>query len=242
MEFHVERLEECASTQEEARRRARAGAPDGTVVVAKRQTEGHGQHGHAWFSPEGGLYLSVVLRGLADARLLTLAVGNAVADVMEVAGVEPRLKWVNDVLVDGRKIAGILVESESTGDRIDFLVVGIGVNVEGHAADWPAPVGRVATTLEDCLGPGSCASDMEGFLLEKVGQWVERLRAGRGDEVLAAWRRRDALLGKRVGLDPDGDLCAKVLGTARGVDDQGHLLIETDGHVTAYAAGRVFPA
>lgn len=240
MQFHVERLEECESTQEEARRRAQAGAPDGTVVVAQRQTGGHGQHGHAWHSPPGGLYLSLVVRGLDDARLVTLAAGNGVADVLEVAGVEPQLKWVNDVLVEGRKVAGILADAESTGERIDFLVVGIGLNVEGRAADWPAPLNRTAATLEDCLGPGSCASDIEGFLLEKVGQWIERLRVGRGDEVLAAWRRRDFLRGRRVGIDPDGDVCAKVVGVARGVDDDGHLLVESDGHVQAFATGRVF--
>src|SRR5687767_2126697 len=113
MEWAIERVASCPSTMDLARQKARAGAPEGTAIVAERMEAGRGTHGRAWHAPAGGLYLSFVLRGIHDPHLLTLALGNAVAEVLEVAGTDPRLKWVNDVLVDGRKIAGILVEGES---------------------------------------------------------------------------------------------------------------------------------
>jgi len=238
--WQVERVEEASSTNALAREQARGGTPDGTVIVAARQTGGHGQHGRAWHSPEGGLYLSIVLRDLDDPHLLTLALGNAVADVLEVAGAEPRLKWVNDVLVDGRKIAGILVEGESTGDRFDFLVAGIGVNVNGTTADWPTPLRGQAATLEEILGADSCIPDLESFLLEAAEGWVRKVREGRNDDIVAAWRRRDALQGKDAGFDPDGGDAPTMRGTVRGIDDDGRLLLETERGVEAFAAGRLF--
>ena len=239
MNWHIDRLESCASTQDEAAARARAGAPDGTVVVATRMEDGRGTHGRAWHAPEGGLYLSMVLRGLPSAQFLTLALGNAVADVLEVAGADVRLKWVNDVLVEGKKIAGVLVEAESTGDRLDFCIAGMGINVNGSAKDWPHPVNGLAITLQDVLGADQCIPDLETFLLQSVAGWLAKVRAGRGDEVVAAWRARDALRGHRVGIDPDGDLCVKVLGRAEGIDAAGRLLVGTDDGVQAFDNGSV---
>lgn len=236
MSWAVERLATCASTMDEAKGRARKGAPHGTVVVAEEQTGGRGTKGRPWHGPKGGLYLSVVLRGLKDPHLLTLALGNAVADALEVAGVEPRLKWVNDVLVGGRKVAGILVEAESTGDRIDFLVAGVGVNVNGHAADFPAEVSSLATTLEDELSCESCIPDLETLLLDSMARWVDRVAQGRDAEILAAYRARDALPGARIRILAEG---TETEGTAEGVDDAGHLLVRSGGVQKAVATGTV---
>lgn len=218
MAWTAEHLEVCENTMAEARQRALDGAPDGTVVVAERMEHGKGQHGHAWHAPEGGWYASVVLRDLQDPRLLTLALGNAVADVLEVAGAEPELKWVNDVLVDGKKVAGILVEGESTGDRFDFLVAGIGVNLNGTTVDWPDDLPTIATTLEEVLGVESCIEDTEPFLLDSLEAWVQKVRDGHRDDILEAFRRRDALRGKAVRV-------GGVEGEADGIDDEGRLRV-----------------
>ncbi len=239
MDWHIERLDRCESTQEECLERARLGAPQGSAVIAKTMDDGRGQHGRGWHAPQGGLYLSFVVRDL-DPRLLTLALGNAVADVLEVAGAEPRLKWVNDVWVAGKKVAGILVDAESTGDKLDFLVAGIGININGTAADWPSPLCDTAATLEDVLGADSCIEDLETYLLDAIGTWIERLQEGQDSQIVSAWRARDALIGKTVGFDPDGDFCTKVIGTAEGIDDHGRLLLATDEGRQAYAAGSVF--
>lgn len=237
----VERHAIVASTMDVAKERARAGAPDGTVVVAEEMTAGRGSHGRPWVAPKGGLYLSIVLRGLRDPHLLTLALGNAVADTLEVAGVEPRLKWVNDVFVAspdgglGKKVAGILVEAESTGAEFDFLVAGIGVNVNGTAAGLKG-LERSATTLEEQLGCDSCIPDLEALLLDSVGRWLERVRDGRDAEIVAAFRARDCLAGKGVRIS-DGR--AVVEGQADGIDDQGRLRVKTTSGPIAVATGTV---
>jgi BirA family transcriptional regulator, biotin operon repressor / biotin---[acetyl-CoA-carboxylase] ligase len=233
----IERLASVGSTMDVARDRARSGAPHGTVVVAEEMTAGRGTRGNAWAAPKGGLYLSIVLRDLADPHLLTLALGNAVCDALEVAGVEPRLKWVNDVLVGGRKVAGILVEAESTGSKLDFIVAGIGMNVNGTVDAFPADVRPLATTLESELGCESCVPDLEALLLQSVERWVGKVRDGHGDEILAACRARDALRGRQVVL---ADGATQMVGVADGIDDKGHLRIRgPDGSVHAFASGSV---
>jgi BirA family biotin operon repressor/biotin-[acetyl-CoA-carboxylase] ligase len=228
----VERVAVAASTMDLARLQARAGAPDRWAVVAEEMTAGRGTHERGWHAPKGGLYLSFVLRGLPDVRLVSLALGNAVADTLEVAGAEPRLKWVNDVWVDGRKVAGILVEGESTGSAVDFLVAGIGVNVNGHARAFPAPLDATAATLKDVLGCDSCVPDLEALLLHSVDRWLGMLRDGEGAQVVAAFRARDGLKGRRVRVEG-------VEGTAAGIDDQGHLLVQTAQGTQAVQSGSV---
>ncbi len=244
MGWTAERMDSVTSTMDVARQRARDGAPDGTVVVAEVMTAGRGTHGRAWASPRGGLYLSIVLRELPDPHLLTLALGNAVADTLEVAGVEPRLKWVNDVLVGGepggalgRKVAGILVEGEATGAHLDFLVAGIGINVNGHRDALPDEVRAIATTLEDELGCASCIPDLETLLLQAVERWVTKVREGRDAEVLAAFRARDALLGRDVLVIEDD---VQMRGTSQGIDDRGHLVVRgPDGTVKTFQSAMV---
>lgn len=238
----IERRATVGSTMDVAKELARKGAPHGTVLVADEMTGGRGTNGRPWVAPKGGLYLSLVLRGLDDPHLLTLALGNAVADTLEVAGVEPRQKWVNDVLVGGaaggplgKKIAGILVEGESTGDRFDFLVVGIGVNVNGPASAL-AGLGQTATTLEDELHCDSCIPDLETLLLDAVDRWVGKVREGRSAEVLEAFRSRDALRGRKVRVT-DGRQVTE--GVADGIDDRGRLLVRAPSGIVALSGGTV---
>lgn len=237
MSWTVERHPSVPSTMDLARQRARDGAPDGTVVVAEEMTAGRGTHGRSWCAPPGGLYLSMVLRGVEDPHLLTLALGNAVCDALEVAGAEPRLKWVNDVWVHDRKVAGILVEGESVGPRLEFLVAGIGVNVNGTRALFPADLQPTVATLEEELGCASCIPDLETLLLQSVESWLTRVREGRGSEILEAFARRDALRGRRVTV-LDGTM--QMTGVADGVDGKGHLRIKgPDGRVQTFQSGSV---
>lgn len=221
----VHRHASLPSTMDEAKRLARDGAPNGTVVVAEEQNGGRGQMGHTWSSPKGGLYLSVVLRDVRDARMVTLALGNAVAEALEVAGVEPRLRWVNDVLVGGRKIAGILVEGEATGDRIDFLVAGIGINANGATEAFPADVRAGATTLEQELRCETCVPDLETLVLDSVWRWADTLRAGDTASVLEGWKSRDVTKGHRVRVTTSGGQVLE--GIASGIDGSGYLLLDT---------------
>ncbi len=231
----VERVASASSTMDLAKAKARGGAPDRWAVVAETMTGGRGTQGRSWHAPPGGLYTSFILRGLDDPRLLTLALGNAVADVLEVAGVEPRLKWVNDVWVGGKKVAGILVEMESTGDRIDFAVCGIGVNLNGEAAAFPADLRGKATTLEEELGCDVCVPDLEGFLWQSIDRWLGWLKEN-PQRVLEKFRERDALMGRRVAAGVGGK---RVEGIAAGIDEKGRLLLKVDARTELVQGGTV---
>lgn len=231
----VERVASTGSTQDDVRAKARAGGPDRYALVAGTMTGGRGTNGRSWSAPAGGLYTSFVLRAphFDDPHLVTLALGNAVADVLEVAGVEPRLKWVNDVWVEGRKIAGILVEGEATGDRFDFLVCGIGINVNGRRAGLGPAVSGLATTLEEELACEACIPDLETFLWQAIDKWLDVVASGRGQEVVAAFTQRDALQGRKVKVNAPGAGAGQgkaLEGVAKGIDSRGRLLVDT-GHV-----------
>ncbi len=217
-------LEACGSTNDEAARLARAGAHHGTVVLAERQTAGRGRDGRPWASPQGcGLYLSAVLRPplpLADVPPMTLAIGVGLCDAVRAAGVAGALKWPNDMLVGTRKLAGVLVEAQSQGSRLEAVIVGIGVNLaSAQLGEMPPDIAARAVSLEEAAG---APIDREAFiaaLLAHVEHWVDRYTAVGLSEIIPAWTERMAhglaaraivegrpMAGTMVGLDSDGSL------------------------------------
>ena len=207
------------STNERARALAAAGAPHGTLVTAAEQSAGRGRQGRTWSAPAGhALLMSVIVRD--PPRLLPLVAAVAVA---ETADREARIKWPNDVQIDGRKVAGILVEGRP---QERWAVLGIGLNVALRVEDLPPELHETATTMG--REPGEVEPVLRG-LLASLGDWLE---AGE-DAVLAAWRRRDALNGNEVRWGANG-------GIAEGVDDDGRLLVRlADGDQVALDAGEV---
>lgn len=215
-------LLECASTNDEAARLARAGARHGTIVVAEAQRAGRGREGRVWQSPRGlGLYLSAVVRPPLPLDMvppMTLAIGIGVCDAVRSFGAAAHLKWPNDVLVSGKKLAGVLVEAQSQGTRLEAVIVGIGVNLGG---ELPAEVTDTAITLEEAAAGRSI--DRTRFiqgLLEHVEHWIDRYAASGLPAVSAAWEERMAkrliarastlantiVEGEMAGLDGDGSL------------------------------------
>ena len=209
------------STSERAKELARAGAPHGTLLTADEQTAGRGRQGRAWTAPAATAVLaSVVLRDLGRAgELLPLAAAVAVCEAAEeVAPVECRVKWPNDVWVEGRKLAGILIEGRP---QERWAVLGIGLNV--RTTELPDELRETATSLGlEAVDPVLTA------LMTRLNEWLYRERAA----ILAAWRERDALLGSAVRWD-------RGEGTAAGIDDSGSLLVNTDSGTTALRAGEV---
>ncbi|MFI5079287.1 MAG: biotin--[acetyl-CoA-carboxylase] ligase [Vicinamibacteria bacterium] len=229
------------STNDEALALAERGAEEGWLVGADSQSAGRGRHGRIWASPPGGgLYLSVVLRPPSQAvRLLTLAAGVAVAEGIQAAsGAEAGVKWPNDVclpLSRPRKVAGILAEANATGTQVDYVVVGVGVNV-GHAA-LPPDVADRATSIEAELGRpvprGTIAAEVCAALWHRYQQLV----AGDDDAVLAAWRARGvATFGRVVEWDSGGETAR---GVARDVDRTGALVVDTAQGVACVASGEL---
>jgi BirA family transcriptional regulator, biotin operon repressor / biotin---[acetyl-CoA-carboxylase] ligase len=206
------------STNERAKDLAAAGAPHGTLVTADEQSAGRGRQGRAWTAPpRAAVLMSVVVRD--PEPTLPLAAAVAVCDALPV---ETRIKWPNDVWIEGRKVAGILVEGRP---QEGWAVLGIGLNVTTEA--FPEELREIATSLR-LAGVEKTTEAVLSELLESL----DRRLAQPLDEVLAAWRDRDALLGERVRW-ADGE------GTAAGVDETGALLVETEAGRVALDAGEV---
>jgi len=215
----------CDSTNENARDLAASGFPGGTIVTADAQSSGRGRQGRSWTAIAGTAVLySALLRPLEPHhRLLPLAVPLAVAEAAEaVAPVTCQLKWPNDVWVEGRKCAGVLIEARPEDG---WAVIGVGINVNTDPNDFPAAISKTAISL----GPEVSVPATLSALNERLGHWVD---ADEG-EVLEAFRRRDALKGKSVTWE-GGE------GTAKGIDDDGNLLVEIEGGVSiSLGAGEV---
>ena len=213
--LHLRRTD---STNTRARELAAAGAPHGTLVTAAEQTAGRGRQGRAWTAPAGkALLCSVIVR--EPPRLLPLAAGVAVADVV---GRGALVKWPNDVLVDGRKVAGILVEGRP---QEHWAVVGVGLNVALIEHDFPPDLRDRATGMG--LGPDAIEPTLTRLLRE-----LERWFSAPEPDVLEAVRSRDALIGQPVRW-ADGE------GRGAGIDDDGRLLVRDGERQLALDAGEV---
>ncbi len=209
------------STNARAREFAGRGAPDGTLVTASEQSAGRGRQGRTWSAPAArALLCSIVVR--EPPRLLPLAAGVAVAEVAEVGGPDAAIKWPNDVLVDGRKVGGILVEARM---QEGWAVVGIGLNVALRPEDFPADLRERAGTLG--LEPSAIEPTLDA-LLRALERWLE----ADADAVLDAVRARDALLGRAVRWGGQ-------TGTGAGIDGDGRLVVRTDSGEIALDAGEV---
>ena len=208
------------STNRRARELAEAGAPSGTVVTADEQTAGRGRRGRAWSAPPGNALLySAVLRPLqAPHALLPLAVPVAVCEAIEaVAPVRCEIKWPNDVWIEERKAAGILIESRPPG----WAVIGIGVNVAIEADEFPPELRWPATSI----GHGASVEATLAALDDALADWV----AAPPPRVLGGYRTRDALRGRAVGWEDGPPGIERGRGTADGIDDRGDLVVDVEG-------------
>ncbi|MEF8780452.1 MAG: biotin--[acetyl-CoA-carboxylase] ligase [Haloferacaceae archaeon] len=228
--YDVEYHDTIASTNDRARELAASGASD-VVVLASEQTRGRGRRDRGWTGPSGGIYASILLspdRPTADAPIVTLAAAVATVRACEAVGVDAAIKWPNDVIVEaeapgdgadrdrgGRKVAGILTETQSEGDRLSWLVVGIGVNANVEPGELPAG----ATSLRGERGTDVDRRPVARELLEAFAElWADP------DAILGAWRDRAATIGRRVRVEtPDGTIA----GRAVDVVHPGALLVET---------------
>ena len=206
------------STNERAKQLALAGAPHGTLVTADDQSAGRGRQGRVWVAEPGhALLMSLVLRSLDE--LLPFRAAVAVAESVSVPA---RIKWPNDVWIDGRKVSGILAEGRP---QEGWAVLGIGLNVSTR--EFPDELAEIATSLA-LAGVSVSRDEVLKTLLASLERWM----AAPPDEVLAAWRERDALAGAQVAWDGGR-------GTAAGITDGGALRVETDTGTVELDAGEV---
>ena len=233
-----------ASTNTSLYALGRRGEPEGTVVLADEQTAGRGQADKAWISPpQCNLYVSVLLRpsiAPAQAPLLSLLAAVALVDTLHQEGVSCGIKWPNDILIRQRKVAGILTEMEMHQDAVQFVVVGIGLNVNMTQEDLEEhlrSVAQPATSLQVSLG---CEIDREALLAALMGSleaWYNRFIT-HGETVLQeAWEARSLMRGRRVRARTSG---AAWEGTAEGIDQSGRLQLRQDnGSLVALTSAEV---
>ncbi len=232
--FRVEAYDALGSTSALCAARARAGEPDGLAVLAARQTAGRGSRGRHWDSPEGNLYLSVLLRPaeLGDPGLWSLLTGVALWDALRGLLPDPStltLKWPNDVLFGGRKLAGVLIEVEDGA-----LVIGMGVNL----ARAPAVPGRATACIAEVAPPPPPRAFADA-VLQALDDWTRVLASDGRAPVLAAWQARAHPIGTLMNIRIAGTL---LKGLYAGLSPEGYLLLRTDSSTRRVSAGEVLLA
>ena len=211
-------VESCESTNDLAWKEALAGAADGTAIFAEEQTKGRGRFGRTWTAPKGqALLCSVVLRPEIEVDRVPLMTAMAALAAADVVGDEAQIRFPNDVMLDGKKIAGILVEARFISSRPDVFIVGIGLNVSGHPPDLNAT----------SLGGNTSRVTAARGLLEALDDWYGRL-SGTLRDYRKAWRDRSFILQKRVRVKQNG---RAVSGTVEDVDPMDGIVLRLEsGH------------
>ena len=220
----IVRQGEVASTNEEAKARGKAGAAEGLVIVAESQSAGKGRLGRTWSSPPGGLYLSLLLRPqLTTKELLRMTVYSCVPvaqAIEEVTDLQVQVKWPNDLELNGRKLGGILVEGVSKLNRLDFVVLGIGINVNAEPATDKV---ERAISLRAVLCREVDQEQLLASILQHLDRFYSRLKKGEVDEV--GYKRRSSVLGRKVEANLGGKV---VRGKALRVLKDGGLVVRSD--------------
>jgi len=229
-------IESLPSTMDIAREEAVKGACEGTVVIAGRQTAGRGRLKRVWNSPEGNIAMSVILRPqkIVLSSLIMLASLAVMHGIQTATGLKPALKWPNDVLINDKKVCGILIENKFISDRVDYSIIGIGINVNMNPADLP-DIQSIATSLSYELGHEiSLLSVIQHVLTEMERLYFSLIE---GNSLFEEWRGNLITIGKSVHVD-SGSTVFK--GIAESVERDGSLLIrQQDGTLTRVLSGDV---
>ena len=235
-------LDKVDSTNAEARRRAEDGAPDGTMIQGITQTEGRGRRGRRWESPRGNLYMSLILKpdcsvvhGLSIAFVSAIAMYEALASIVPPM-VEINVKWPNDILVNGRKVAGILLESSSDyNSKLRWLVLGVGVNIKSFPEDTEYP----ATSLNFEGAMSTSATEVLCSFARHFKRWLNMWMDEGFPVIRTAWLQRAAYLGKRIEVRLPNE---RFSGRFLDIDERGCLIVEVkNGDNRSVSVGDIFP-
>jgi BirA family biotin operon repressor/biotin-[acetyl-CoA-carboxylase] ligase len=223
-------FQETSSTNDVAEKLARDGAPEGVVVFAESQTRGRGRLGRRWVSPaRRGLWFSVLLRPdlrPQAATQLTVAAATALARAIRAqTGLTPGIKWPNDILLRGRKVAGVLTELSAELDHIRYVILGLGVNLNQTASEFPPELRKTATSLRIETGRERNRAELAAAILRELDADYARVCRGQFADLAVEWAEQCATLGRRVGLRVGERV---VQGRAESLDDDGALLLRTE--------------
>jgi len=213
-------------------------ADEGTIIIAESQTRGRGRMGRKWLSPEGGIWLSIILKPKmlpVHAPRITFLAGIAVAKTICSLGLEAKIKWPNDVLIRGKKVCGILTEIEAEIDLIDYCVVGIGIDANVDTESFPEEFRESSTSLKKELGHEMNRVAFVQRLLEEFEALYLKLQNEGFAPILEEWRSMSATIGEWVKITTQSRI---IYGEATGVDNEGALIVETsDGKLEKIVSG-----
>ncbi len=238
---HIQLLEMTVSTNNHALNLAFKGASEGTAVLADCQTGGKGRMSRSWFSPPGkNIYTTVILRPEMEPALspqITLITGVAVAELLDkYCPGKVTLKWPNDVLIGGRKVCGILAESRSSAVKIEYIVVGIGINVNMLENELDEDLRRIATSLKIETGKDFSREEVAARLYESLEKWYFIFRDSGFAPVREKWLECSGMTGKEISYTSQG---ATVRGRVTGMDNGGALLCDVNGEIKRLIAGEI---
>ena len=234
---------ELDSTNSEAYRMAREGGEEGEVVVADRQLRGKGRLGRPWLSPPGvNLYVSIILRPpivIRNAPFITLMAAVATAKAMKgISGLQPRIKWPNDLLINNKKVAGLLNEMKCKDDKVEFVVLGIGINVNMTLGMVTEEMRSIATSLREELGYDISRVEFLGALLREVEGEYQAFLTGETGRILHQWEEFSQMVGTSVEMRSFHEV---IRGRVKGIDSDGSLLLSApDGSERRVIAGDIF--
>lgn len=232
-------FDELSSTNDKASELARGGAEEGTVIIAESQTKGRGRLDRSWHSPAGGnIYTSVILRpkmAPQAASTITLAAAIALAEAIEdTTGTRPSVKWPNDILINNKKVAGILTEMSSESDQVNHIIIGIGINVNIEAASLPTGLRLAASSLMEESRKQVNRTELIRNLYSRLEKWYKVLLNEDSSEIIETWREYFNFVGKHVRIEG----FKNVEGICMGIDSEGALLIkERSGAIERVVAG-----
>ena len=226
------------STNSTAKNLARAGAEEGTVVIAQTQNKGRGRFDRIWQSPEGGMYLSIILRpkiSLQYASLLTFVAALTVVKTIHSYGLSATIKWPNDVRVQRKKIAGILLESEINGDHIEYVIVGIGINLNIDIQKLPSNIRSCSTSISSEVGSPIRYDEFFRTLFKHFDELYKRFNENQFEGIIREWKTFTDTLGKSICVRTRTE---QIQGIALDVDRSGFLLLKTDrGEIRKIVSG-----
>lgn len=233
-------VESCPSTNDLARELAVAGEEEGTVVIAEEQTKGRGRRERRWHSPKKmGLYASVILRPTKPSiSLLPLVAGLAVREaILEAIGVKVWLKWPNDLIWNEKKLGGILSESGFFGNRLSYVILGIGLNISHNLKDFPQEIRAIATSLKIIKKGDIEVKDILPRLWRALDGWYQLFLEGKDRKIIDSFMKNSALpIGKKITVVTEKEA---VEGTFKGIDPLGGLILEERGREKSFFSAQI---
>lgn len=220
---------EVTSTNDVAKKFVDDDAPEGTVIIAEQQTAGRSRSKNDWISPEGGIWMTLVLKpevNLLEASRLTIVTGVALAKTLhDEFNINAGIKWPNDILIDNKKICGILTEAVTDHDKLKAVLIGVGIDVNVSQSDIPESLQDVVTTVKEELDEELNRAEILKVFFSIFEELYEEYKQGKFKHIIAEWRRLSSTTGNRVKVYKDGKA---LVADAVGIDNQGALIVELD--------------